>query len=55
MLLKDLEVAVLQITIATGCNKKKPVALSLYQEVVRMVDDKKEPRDVKKSNRREGK
>lgn len=46
MLLKDLEV-VLQIAIATGRNKEKPVALSLYQEVVRMVDDK--------NNRREGK
>lgn len=26
-----------------------------YQEIVRMVDDKKGPRNVKKSNRREGK
>lgn len=54
MLLKDSEV-VLQITIATGCNKEKPVALSLYQGIVRMVEDEKEPRDVEKSNRRKGK
>lgn len=27
----------------------------VYQEIVRMADDKKGPRNVKKSNRREGK
>lgn len=54
MLLKDLAV-VLQIAIATGCNKEKPVALCLYEEVVRMVENEKEPRDVEKSNRRKGK
>lgn len=54
MLLKDLEV-VLQIATATGCNKEKPVALFLYQEIVRKVEDEKEPRDVEKSNRRKGK
>lgn len=52
--MEDLEV-VLQIAIATGCNKEKPVALSLYQERVRMVEDENEPRDVEKSNRRKGK
>lgn len=45
---------VLQIAIATGCNKTT-VAFSLYQEKIRMVEDEKEPRDVEKSNRREWK
>lgn len=54
MLWKDLEV-VLQIAIAAGCNKEKHVALSLYQEIVSMVEDEKEPRDVEKSNRRKRK
>lgn len=45
MLLKDLEV-LLQMATATGCNKEKRVALSLYQEIVRMVEDEKGPRDV---------
>lgn len=54
MLLKDLEV-VLQIAAVTGWNKEKPVALSLYQEIVRKAEDEKELRDVEKSNRRKGK
>lgn len=45
---------VLQIAIAIGCNKEKPVALSLLSRD-RMVEDEKEPRDVEKSNRRKGK
>lgn len=54
MLSKDLEV-ILHIAIATGCKKEKPVPLSLCQEIIRKVEDEKEPRDVEKSNRRKGK
>lgn len=49
MLSKDLEVV---SQTATECNKEKPVALSLYQEIVRKAEDEKELRDVEKSNRR---
>lgn len=49
MLLEDVEV-VLQIAIATGCNKKT-VAFFLHQEKIGMFED--EPRHVEKSNRRE--
>lgn len=54
MLSKDLEV-VLQIVIATGCNKEKTVAFSLYQEKIKMVEDEQEPGEVEKSNGREWK
>lgn len=52
--MKDLEV-VLQIATAIECNKENPVALSLYQEIVRKAEDEKELRDVEKNNRRKRK
>lgn len=52
--MKDLEV-LLQIATVTGWNKEKPVALSLYQEIIRKAEDEKELRDVEKSNRRKRK